>query len=129
MEFRVLGPVEVWSAGEPLAIGGSKPRALLAALVLGAGHVVSVSPLLDVVWGTEPPATAPGLVQTYVSALRRQLRGDLIETRPPGYVLRAGPDDVDHLRFQRLVAEARTTQSRGDNERAARLFHTALGCW
>lgn len=131
MEIRVLGSVEVWADDAPVPVGGSKPRALLTALALAPGHVVSVSRLVDVVWGADSPATATDLVQTYVSSLRRRLPGggDVIETRPPGYVLRTGPDDVDHVRFQRLVAEARTEQSRGRAERAAELFGAALALW
>lgn len=131
MEIRVLGSVEVWHGDARVPVGGSKPRALLAALALDPGHVVSVSRLVDVVWGADSPATATDLVQTYVSSLRRKLPGGgaVIETRPPGYVLRTGPDDVDHVRFQRLVAQARTEQSRGGVEHAAELFDTALALW
>jgi DNA-binding SARP family transcriptional activator len=91
MEIRVLGSVEVWHGDAPVPVGGSKPHALLAALALDPGHVVSVSRLVDVVWGTDSPATATDLVQTFVSSLRRKLPGGgaVIETRPPGYVLRA----------------------------------------
>jgi DNA-binding SARP family transcriptional activator len=129
MEIRVLGSVEVWFGDSPVPVGGSKPRALLAALALDPGHVVSVSRLVDVVWGVESPATATDLVQSYVSSLRRRLPGgsELIETRPPGYVLRVEPDDVDHVRFQRLVTEARAQAAQA--ERAAELFDEALSLW
>jgi len=71
----------------PVPVGGSKPRALLAALLLDLGTVVPAQRLVDVVWGEAPPDTARGLVQTYVSALRRALhrdrREEIILTRPP----------------------------------------------
>ena len=131
MEIRVLGSVEVWADAAPVAVGGSKPRALLAALALSPGHVVSVSRLVDAVWGTDSPATATDLVQTYVSSLRRKLPGGgaVIETRPPGYVLLAEPDVIDHVRFQRLVAAARTERARGEIEAAAALFAEACALW
>ena len=131
MEIRILGAVEVLADGRAVLIGGRKPRALLAALALTPGNVVSTSRLVDVVWGLDPPETATGLVQTYVSALRRQLSGfgDVIETRSPGYVLVADPDDIDHMRFQRLLEEARAARSAGADERAVELFGTALGLW
>jgi DNA-binding SARP family transcriptional activator len=47
IDFRVLGPLEVWDGGRPLALKRSKHRALLAALLLPAGQVVSVDQLLD----------------------------------------------------------------------------------
>src|SRR5689334_1027705 len=101
MDFRLLGPVEVWDAGAAVPLGGSKPRALLAALVLERGRVVSVHRLVDLLWDADPPPTATGLVQTYVSGLRRQLRRtgreDVIQTRPPGYLILAEPDEVDCL--------------------------------
>ncbi|HEX6356699.1 AfsR/SARP family transcriptional regulator [Actinophytocola sp.] len=131
MEIRVLGSVEVWSGAARVPVGGSKPRALLAALALDPGHVISVSRLVDVVWGDDSPATATDLVQSYVSALRRKLPGgsEVIETRTPGYVLRVEPGDVDHVRFDRLVAEARAEAVRGGTERAAELFDEALSLW
>ena len=35
MDVRILGPLEVWVAGRPLALGGTKQRAVLAMLVVG----------------------------------------------------------------------------------------------
>src|SRR5262249_45695332 len=67
VEFRLLGPVEVRDGDATVPIGGSKPRALLAALLLDLGTVVPAQRLVDVVWGEAPPDTARGLVQTYVS--------------------------------------------------------------
>jgi DNA-binding SARP family transcriptional activator len=40
MEFRILGPVEGWDGGKRLALRGSKPRALLAVLLLHANQMV-----------------------------------------------------------------------------------------
>ena len=34
VRFRVLGPLEATVAGRPVALGGTKPRALLAALLM-----------------------------------------------------------------------------------------------
>jgi len=58
MEFRVLGPVEVIEAGRSLPLGGPKPRALLAHLLLAAGRAVSREELVDELWGDAPPPTA-----------------------------------------------------------------------
>ncbi|WP_143672012.1 AfsR/SARP family transcriptional regulator, partial [Streptomyces caniscabiei] len=90
LEYRLLGPVEVWTGGRRIPLGGPKPRALLAALLLRPGRVVSAGALIDTVWGDEPPDSARALVQTYVSGLRRALpaAAEGIETRPPGYLLR-----------------------------------------
>ena len=56
MEFRLLGPVEALRDGRPIALGGAKPRALLALLLLHANEVVSRDRLIDALWGERPPA-------------------------------------------------------------------------
>ena len=47
MDFRILGPIEVIDAGQPLAIGGAKQRALLGMLLLHANEIVSSDRLLE----------------------------------------------------------------------------------
>ncbi|WP_246149452.1 AfsR/SARP family transcriptional regulator [Nonomuraea turkmeniaca] len=71
MELRLLGPVEVWNDGRQVSLGGSKPRALLAALLLDAGRVVTVERLMEAIWQDDPPPTARGVLQTYIASLRR----------------------------------------------------------
>ncbi|MFD4631053.1 BTAD domain-containing putative transcriptional regulator [Streptomyces sp. NPDC058284] len=129
MHFRLLGPVEAWRAGRRLALGGPKPRALLAALLLEPGRVVSAEALIDVIWGENPPDTARSLIQSYVSALRRALPADVIETRPPGYLIHADTDLVDRAAFQRLTAEGRQAAAAGDHAAAARSLGAALALW
>jgi predicted ATPase/DNA-binding SARP family transcriptional activator len=109
MDVGVLGPVEASVDGRPLALGGGKPRALLAMLALNAGSSVSAARLIDGLWGEQPPATASKLVQVYVSQLRKALAasggGAEIVTRRYGYELRVGAGAVDAERFERLVAQ------------------------
>ena len=125
MEFRLLGPVGVWDGGAPVPVGGSKPRTLLAALLLNRGAVVPAQRLVDVVWGEAPPDSARGLVQNYVSTLRRSLhrddRDEIILTRPPGYLLRAEPAQLDLVRFERDVAAGREATAAGRYQEAAEL--------
>ena len=57
MQINLLGPVEV-SAGNGdgrVALGGPKPRALLAMLALDVGSTVPAERLIDGLWGEEPP--------------------------------------------------------------------------
>src|SRR5439155_24596673 len=65
--------------------------------------------LVDIGWDGDPPATARRQVQNRVAALRSALTraGAVIETRGDGYLLRVGPDDLDALVFDRLVAGGR----------------------
>src|SRR5215468_12758791 len=109
LEFCVLGPVEVCEGGRKLPLGGPKQRALLAVLILNAGTVVSTARLIDDLWGDAPPPAASHTIETYVARLRRVLRDgarpEVLLTRPPGYLLDAGPEQVDVSRFGRLVKD------------------------
>jgi DNA-binding SARP family transcriptional activator len=118
MKFRLLGPLEV-------ALGGRKQRSLLAVLLLQANEVVSTERLIDELWGESPPSTVGKSVQVYVSRLRKQLGGDRLITRAPGYLLRVDPSELDVACFERLLAEAR----RLDPEPAAERLRKALDLW
>ncbi|HYB86913.1 MAG TPA: ABC transporter substrate-binding protein [Streptosporangiaceae bacterium] len=130
MEFRVLGPLEVWAGGQAIPLGGAKQRALLAALLLHANEVVSRARLIDGLWGEEPPATAAHTIETYVSRLRRVLHGagsrDALITRPPGYMLRIDPAELDLNRFEDLCREGRRALADGNPGLAAERFRQAL---
>ncbi len=107
MEFRVLGPLEVCSDGGELALGGRKPRALVAVLALHANEVVAGDRLIDDVWGEDLPEDAAAALRLNISRLRKALPPDVLITRPPGYLLRVGPGELDLHRFERLVDEGR----------------------
>ena len=74
MEFHVLGPLEIVRQGRTLELGAGKQRTLLAVLLLHANEVVSTDRLIDALWGEQAPATAPKIVQGYVSRLRKVAR-------------------------------------------------------
>jgi DNA-binding SARP family transcriptional activator len=118
VEFRLLGPLEAVAAGESLPLGGPKQRALLALLLIHANEVVSVDTLIEELWGESPPRTAPAYIQNCVSRLRKALGPELLETRPPGYVLKVEPHTIDARRFEQLTQDARDAEAR---ERAAGL--------
>jgi DNA-binding SARP family transcriptional activator len=56
MEFRVLGSLEVRTDVGPVALGGAKPRGLLAVLLLHANEPVSTERLAVALWGEDAPA-------------------------------------------------------------------------
>ena len=109
MQIHLLGPVEASSDDCRVALGGPKPRALLAMLALEAGTTVSAERLIDGLWGDEPPATAAKMVQLYVSQLRKAMAAhgedDAIATHGRGYQLQLRRDRVDAGRFERLLAQ------------------------
>jgi len=125
MDFRLLGPLEVWDRGRPLELTRPKLRALLAFLLLRAGAPVTNDALIDALWGERAPPTARAALQNYVAQLRRVLGPGLLESRTGGYVLNAGPEQIDLGRFERLVAESRDVEGQ---ERAAKLSE-ALALW
>jgi DNA-binding SARP family transcriptional activator len=128
-EFRVLGPVEALADGAPVKLRGSRPRAVLAVLLLHAGQVVSTARLIDEVWAEDPPDTAANVLQGYVSQLRKELGRETIETREPGYLLRMDHDSLDLHRFERLVSDGTELLERGRAEDAAVLLQESLALW
>ena len=107
MEFRVLGPIVVLRAGEPVHVPAGSQQAVLAALLLRTNHVVPIGELVDWLWDGEPPSDAWESAKAYVRRLRRTLNApDLIEAMPNGFRLSVPDDAVDLLRFRRLLRDA-----------------------
>jgi DNA-binding SARP family transcriptional activator len=106
-------------------VPGARLRALLIALALDPGRVVSKATLIDWIWGGQPPADTANARQRLVSRLRKALPGELIEGQPGGYRLTADPGAVDAVRFGRLVAQARDAEG----SRRVQLLRDALGLW
>src|SRR3954447_6550454 len=98
MDFKILGPLEVWAGDTDVTCKGAKQRLLLSVLLLNANEVVSSDRLAEVLWGDDPPETSKAL-QMHVSQLRKLLEPGLLLTRSPGYELRVAPRDVDVHRF------------------------------
>src|SRR4249919_2022330 len=113
MEFRILGPLEVSNESGQVSLGGGKPRALLAVLLLHPNEVVSADRLIDELWGEDSSERAAAALRVNVSRLRKALPQDVLATKSPGYVIRVEPDELDLHRFERLVDEGRSLLARG----------------
>jgi DNA-binding SARP family transcriptional activator len=94
-------------------------------LLLHVNQVVSIDRLIDELWGERPPKTVEAYIQNCISRLRVVLGRELIETRPPGYVLKVDAGSVDALRFEQALEAARELEP---PERAAAL-REALAHW
>jgi len=134
MEFRVLGPTELWSAGQPYDLGSPKARSVLAILLLTPRTIVSSGALIDRLWDTRPPAKARETLSVYVARLRASLRqavGDSVRLagRANGYVLDVDPEAVDLHQFRRLRRQAGALAESGDHDHAARLLREADALW
>jgi predicted ATPase/DNA-binding SARP family transcriptional activator len=130
VDYRLLGPLEVCDdTGSPLRIGPLKQRAVLAALLLARGKVVSTDRLVECVWGEAAPPSAVPSLQAYVSNLRRILRGQRLERRDPGYVLAVDGGTLDVSSFLDAAAAARaaTDERRWDDALAE--VDAALALW
>ena len=137
MEFRLLGNLEVVNEGAPVDVGGSQPRTVLAVLLVAGGRVVPAESIIEALWGQEPPDSAAGTLQSYMSRLRRALvpgrarseGGKVLVWHPPGYKLVVEPDALDTRRFESLADRGRALLDEGDPAGARSLLDEALGLW
>jgi predicted ATPase/DNA-binding SARP family transcriptional activator len=113
VRVAILGPLEVHDDdGAAIALAGARLRALIARLALAGGQPVSTVALAEAVWDYAPPADVANALQTLVSRARRVLGGAaVVEQSAAGYRLAVAPDDVDALRFERLVAEGAVAEA------------------
>lgn len=130
LAFRLLGPMEVWLDGVRIDLHGSKPRTVLAALLLARGRVVTDSTLVTLLWGEAPPNTAQAQIHTYASRLRGVLGSVArIEREGPGYRLDVVAAELDVADFARLAAEGRRLLHDGHVVQAAQRLTEALALW
>ncbi|MER5640625.1 BTAD domain-containing putative transcriptional regulator [Kitasatospora sp. NPDC002227] len=138
MKFNILGPLELLAGPEarPVSPGATKLRVVLGTLLVHANQVVSAEDLIDELWPSAPPRTATTTLQVYISQLRKLLRTldpvgsrDLVETRAPGYAVRASAATLDVLRFEELLLQGQQASGAGDFAAAAELCGQAAGLW
>src|SRR4029453_3770395 len=121
--------------GRAVALAGSKPRALLALLLLHANETLTSDRLIDELWGQQPPAGAAKTLQMHVSRLRKALSGEdgrgtgLIVTRERGYSLAIYPGQLAAWRLERLAAEGRDELAAGRAQSAVTALENALALW
>ncbi|TQS42227.1 AfsR/SARP family transcriptional regulator [Cryptosporangium phraense] len=138
LDFRLLGPLVVLDGhGQPIEIGPRKERAILAMLLITPGEVLPLDRLIDQLWADEPPSSATGTLQAYISQLRRTLEPDraprtpprTLLTREPGYLLDVDPAQVDLVRFTRDVDAGRQALRAGDPAAADAHFRASVTHW
>ena len=134
VRYGLLGTVGVWSGGRPIDAGQPQQRAVLAALLVDAGQVLTWETLVDRAWGEAAPPNARGALRSHVSRVRRVLQEAHDGERPPrlahehgGYLLEVDSDLVDLHRFRRLTSDAR--EQTGTAERRVELLREAVSLW
>ncbi|MFD1544951.1 BTAD domain-containing putative transcriptional regulator [Nonomuraea guangzhouensis] len=126
VRVELLGPFEVRNHDGVVAeVPGIRLRALLAALALEPGRIVTRARLVDWIWGQQPPADEVNALQALVSRLRRALPDGVIEADSGGYRLAVAPDAVDVYRFEHLIGQARAAEPAA----RAELLRSALALW
>jgi DNA-binding SARP family transcriptional activator len=131
VEFLLLGPLTVCRGGVAVTVPRGRQRAVLAALLLRANHVVTVDELAEALWGPYLPPSARVSVVNNVARLRRTLgpAGSRITTYPSGYLIEVADGELDIARFETLLREARAAARRSRWPEAADRAAAALALW
>ena len=137
VRFALLGPVRAWRGPEELPLGGTHPRLVLALLLARPGGLVEVPELVDLLWGSDVPASAVNMVHRYVGMLRRVLEPGLPARAGGRWLLRdiggyrLAPDGsgYDLLEFRQAVDAARRLIAEGDEPAALDGLTTGLALW
>ncbi|MFT2020430.1 AfsR/SARP family transcriptional regulator [Streptomyces sp. 796.1] len=134
MRYELLGLIRVIGPDDTSYITAHKAEVLLAALLARSGQVVTADQLINEIWGDRAPRRAHAALHVYVSQLRKFLRnaggnGQSIVTRPLGYLLCVGPDELDSNDFRRLVDDGQELVRLERHEQALRCFESALALW
>ncbi|MFJ9729508.1 BTAD domain-containing putative transcriptional regulator [Streptomyces sp. NPDC101209] len=114
------------TAGQP------RQCAVLASLLFRARRPVSLSTLVEDVWGDKAPPSALGSVRTYIYRLRQALgeqNDSFVRLVDGGYLLQIQPDALDLNRFKNTAAKAREARNSGDLTLAADLLSRSLDMW
>jgi len=127
----VLGPLLVEARGEQQHLGDTRWARLLGLLALQPNRPVAVDDIVDVLWGSRPPRSHLDLIGSAVRRLRALLHPQLrlAATGRGGYRLEGAPDQLDVLRFDALLDEARAAQAGGDRVGAFHALDGAMACW
>src|SRR4051794_14412309 len=100
MRYEILGPLRVVDDAGVSFISARKMETLLAVLLARCGTGVTTGQLITEIWGEQAPRRANAALHVYISQLRKFLHrpgraGSPIVTRPHGYLLRQGGDELD----------------------------------
>ncbi|MCT9093792.1 NB-ARC domain-containing protein [Streptomyces sp. ASQP_92] len=131
LNYRILGPLEIWTTSGQVRLSGSKRQAFLGALLLAGGMPVSLAQLIDTVWGHHAPATAVKQIRNAASDLRRSHPeiGEQLLMAGDGYQLRIDEDRLDAKVFSHGVTRARRLVKEGLAAAALEEFRSALSLW
>jgi SARP family transcriptional regulator, regulator of embCAB operon len=138
LRVNLLGPLFASIGQAALEPSAPKQRQVLALLALNAGQAVTVSTLVEELWGDNPPRSYATTLQTYVLHLRKALAAaqpdnpaarQILSTAPFGYVLDKSVCQTDLEEFNRLSRAGRKAANEGDHRLASEWLGRAFRLW
>ena len=134
MRYEILGPLRVVDGESIRLLNAQKVEVLLATLLTKPDHLMSIDQLLAELWPENQPRRALAALYVYVSKLRKFLKrpglpSGPIVTRPRGYVLSLGDDEVDHQIFEQLLRQGRAHVLARRHEEAVVVLRRARELW
>jgi SARP family transcriptional regulator, regulator of embCAB operon len=135
ISIQLLGPLFASHQDRTITPNAAKQRQVLALLAVNAGQVVTVSTLIEELWGDRPPRSSATTLQTYIFHLRNSLAVDmsrervaneLLRTRHSGYELECRTDVQE---FRLLARAGREAAEVGDPQAVSELLGRALDLW
>lgn len=135
MKYEILGPLRVTDEHGSHFISAPKVEMVLAVLLIQADRLVTTTQLLREVWHEEvAPRRANASLHVYISHLRKFLQrpnrpASPIVTRPQGYLLEVGTDELDLHVFLDRVRQGRELRRAGRDEEVVESLDRALGMW
>ncbi len=138
MSIELLGPLSFSLHHRPVVASAPKQRQVLALLALNVGRAVTVSTMVEELWGDTPPRSYATTLQTYILQIRNAIMAAsdddpdsrrLLSTRPYGYVLNQHYCEIDTEVFHKGVQAGRDAAEQGDYLRASALLSQALNLW
>jgi SARP family transcriptional regulator, regulator of embCAB operon len=134
VRYEILGPLRLTGSRGPVPLEAKKLQIVLATLLICREQVVSVDRLIGEIWGEWPPRRAIAGIHVYISHIRRTLskasgQGKPVVTRPPGYMLQLGADELDFDEFQTAVAAGKVAYRNQCHEEAVCNLQNALQLW
>jgi DNA-binding SARP family transcriptional activator len=137
LRVQVLGPLRVWRDDREVDAGPRQQRSVLTFLAARAGSPITVTEMIDLLWGEDPPTSAVNAVHRYVGALRRVLDPTIEARSPgrwlirhgPGYRLGVAPENLDLASLRHAADAARSNVRHGDEAAALDRYVEALRLW
>lgn len=134
--FLDLGTLLVEVEGSARSLGGARPTAALAVLLINANRRVSADAVGEALWA-DGRRRSTSTLESHLWRLRQVLEPRREPGQPPsvlvtesgGYRLVASADQVDSLRFEHLVEDAAGLLRQGSPHRALRRCEEALALW